>query len=203
MTKLLKGILVIAGALVALAPILGCASTAPAVTRSNNRVQMPHYSFIAPPDRGWQLQRLEDPAETAILTHVAGSFAFAMKILRNTVTDDALKQATAKAVADDFRELERQTMIEEGVNRGLYRLEDVTLGEESIAGLTFYTMTYLVVRDSGTQRAALYLWFPKPERNEAFIVAHYSETTPPHSALFQPFTYLPDFKSTLQTLAMR
>ena len=126
-----------------------------------------------------------------------------MKIMRNVVSDDALKQATAKAVADDFRELEKQIMIEQGVNRGLYRLEDVTFGEETIAGLIFYYMNYSVVADSGKQRAALYLWFPKPERNDAFIVGHYSETMPFNAVLFESYLHLPDFKSTLQTLTMR
>lgn len=187
--------------IILLAPIVGCASLAPAVTQSNNHVQMPHYSFVVPPDHGWRLQRFDNPAESVLITQRVGPFHFQMKIMWNVVFDDALKQATAKAVADDFRELEKRIMIEQGVNRGLYRLEDVTLGEETMAGLTFYTMDYLVVSDAGTQRAALYLWFPEPQHNEAFIVAHYSETMPPNSALLK--SYLPDFKSTLQTLTMR
>lgn len=184
-----------------LASIVGCASLAPEVTRSNNHVQMPHYSFVLPPDRGWHLQRFDSPNESAIITQRIGPLHFEMKIMRNVVTDDALKQATAKAVADDFRELEKRIMIEQGVNRGLYRLENVTLGEETIGGLTFYTMDYVLVGDSGTQGAALYLWFPEPERNESFIVALYSETIPPNTVLLK--SYRPDFKSTLQTLTLR
>lgn len=181
--------------------IAGCASTAPEVTRSNSHVQMPHYSFVVPPDHGWRVQRFDNPDESAIITQRIGPFHFEMKIMRNLVADDALRQATAKAVADDFRQLEQRIMIEQGVNRGLYRLENVSLGEETIAGLTFYTMDYVVAGDSSTQRAALYLWFPKPERNESFIVALYSETIPPDSVLLK--SYLPDFKSTLQTLTLR
>lgn len=188
--------------LLLLAPAAGCASMAPEVTRSNNRVQMPHYSFVVPPDRGWRIQRFESPHESAVLTQSAGPLRFEMKFMRNVVSDEALRQATAKAVADDFRELEKRLMIEQGVNRGLYRLEDVTFGEETIASLTFYTMSYSVVTDSGTQRAALYLWFPEPERNDAFIVAHYSETMPPNTVLLAS-RLLSDFKSTLQTLAVR
>lgn len=187
--------------LMLLAPIVGCASLAPGVTRSNNHVQMPHYSFVVPPDRGWHIQRLDDPYESALITQRAGPVSIEMKIMRNVVLDDTLKQATAKAVADDFRELEKKTMIEQGVNRGLYRLENVTTGEETLGGLTFYTMEYSAIGTTSTQRAVLYLWFPKPEQNDAFIVAHYSETTAPNIFALTPF--LPDFKSTLQTLAVR
>ena len=185
-----------------LVAIAGCASTAPAVTRSNNHVQMPHYSFVVPPDNGWRVQRFDNPNESAIITQRIGPLRIEMKIMRNVVTDDALKQATAKAVADDFRELEKRIMIEQGVNRGLYRIENLTLGEETIGGLTFYTMDYILVGDSGTQGAALYLWFPEPERNESFIVAHYSETIPPNTFVLLK-SYRPDFKSTLQTLTLR
>lgn len=184
-----------------LASIAGCASMAPEVTRSNSHVQMPHYSFVVPPGRGWHVQRFDSTAESAIIAQRAAPFQIEMKFMRNVVADDALRQATAKAVADDFRQLEQRIMIEQGVNRGLYRLENVTLGEETIGGLTFYTMDYVLVGDSGTQRAALYLWFPKPERNESFIVALYSETSPPNSLLLS--SHLPDFKSALQTLTLR
>ena len=184
-----------------LAPIAGCASLAPEVTESNKYVQMPHYSFVVPPGKGWRIQQFDSPDERAVITQIAGPIRFEMRLMRNVVSDGELKQATAKAVADDYRALEQRTMIEQGVNRGLYRLEDVTLGEETLAGLTFYTMSYTVVGDSGTQRAALYLWFPQPEGNETFIVAHYSETVPPQVLLFT--SNLRDFKSTLQTLAMR
>jgi hypothetical protein len=184
-----------------LAPLAGCASLGPAVTRSNNHVQMPHYSFVIPPDRGWHIQQLDSSAESAIIGQQAGSLRFEMKIMRNVISDDALKQATAKAVADDFRELEKRIMIEQGVDRGLYRLEDVTMSEETLGGLTFYTMSYSIAADSGKQQAALYLWIPRPERNDAFIVAHYSETMPLNTFLVSKlFT---DFKSTLQTLALR
>lgn len=184
-----------------LAPLAGCASMALAVTRSNNHIQMPHYSFVVPPDRGWHIQRLDSPDEIAIIGQRAGPLRFQMKLMRNVISDDALKQATAKVVADDFREREKRIMIEQGVNRGLYRLEEVTMGEETLDGLTFYTMSYSVVADSGKQQAALYLWFPRTERNDAFIVAHYSETMPPNTFLVS--TLFTDFTSILQTLAMR
>ena len=188
--------------LILLAPIVGCASLGTAVTQSNNRVQMPHYSFVVPPDRGWYIQRFDSPDESAILGQQAGGLRFEMKLMRNVVSDDSLKQATAKAVADDFRELEKRIMTEQGVSRGLYLLEDVTMGEETIDGRTFYTMHYTLVAGSGQQKGALYLWFPRPEGNDAFIVALYSETMPPNTALLVSSLY-GDFKSTLQTLAER
>lgn len=43
--------------------------------------------------------------------------------------------ALRAAGAADFRKLEQRIMIEKGVNWGLYRLENVTLGEETLAGL--------------------------------------------------------------------
>ena len=106
---------------VLLAPIVGCASMPPAVTLSNNHVQMPHYSFVVPPDRGWHIQRFDSLNESAIIGQDAGPLRFEMKLMRNIVSDEALKQATAKTVADDFRELEKRIMIEQGVNLGLYR----------------------------------------------------------------------------------
>lgn len=184
-----------------LAPIVGCASLGPAVTQSNNHIQMPHYSFVVPPDNGWHIQRFDGPEENAIITQLRGPYRFEMQFMRSIVSDAVLRQASAKAVADDFRETEKQIMIEYGVSPGCYRVENVTFGEETIAGLTFYTMGYSVFTDSGEQRGALYLWFPRLERNDAFIIAHYSERMPPNASLLK--SSLPDFKSTLQTLAVR
>lgn len=167
--------------------LTGCATMGTEITKSNNQIQMPHYSFVAPPDQEWYLLRLDEKNEAAVIEMKAGPFTFQMKMMRNVILDENLKVASAKTVADDFRNIEKQTMIEQGVNKGLYQLRDLTMSEEMVGDKNFFTMNYLISANTGTQKASLYLYFPKDEKNDYFILAHYSETVPPNAFLVKSF----------------
>ena len=92
-------------------------------------------------------------------------------------------------------------MIEEGVKKGLYELEDVRTSEDVIGGKTFYVMSYLVRSPPGTNRASLRLFFPKERGNESFLVAHFSEFIPANALLLQ--SYEPHMVRVLESLEFR
>ena len=129
-----------------------------------------------------------------------GSILLQIKLFRNPVLDKEMQASSAKTVADDYRQLEKRIMVEQGVNKGLYILKDVKMDEEVIGNKTFYTMNYTITENSGIQRAGLYLYFHKPNNNDYFIMAHYSETIPTNALLEK--TYKPDFLKILESLAI-
>jgi hypothetical protein len=171
------------------------------VTEETNRVQMPHYSFTIPPRQNWTMQRTDDSTELVVLSNKIGSTLVQIKLFRNVVLDQKMRTETSAVVADDFRRLEEQTMIELGVNRGQYALNNLVKAERTLGDRTFYTMTYDVVKNSGEQHAALYLLFPKSQGNDSFITAHYSETIPRGASLVE--SYKSDFEGLLQTISLQ
>ena len=190
--------------LVLMATLLGCTSFGTAnlgtkITRENNKVQMPHYSFSVPPDVGWHVRTEGDPLESVtVAMNPVGLFLLQMKFIRNTILDDKLRNATAKQVADDYREKEKNIMIEQGVKKGQYELSELTMSEERLSGRTFYTMKYRVDSKNNFQGALLYLLFPKESHNEWFIAAHYSVTAPQN--VYVADSRKSDFLTVLQSL---
>jgi len=180
--------------------LVGCASLGVEISKKNNHIQMPSYSFVVPSDNGWHIQKPGKINELAIIANKIGPFTFQMKMMKNVILGENMKGATAEEVADDYRGLEKRIMIEQGVNKGLYELKDVTMGEETLGNKNFYTMKYVIVSKSGTQRANLYLYFPESKNNKYFIVAHYSETIPANAFLIKSFK--DDFISTIETLSL-
>ena len=176
----------------------GCTTLGTEITKNNNEIRMPHYLFVVPPDRDWRLLRPDDIYETAVLTKKEGLFTYQIRMMRNVISDEKLRAASAKIVAGDFRDREKQIMIEQGVNKGMYQISYLVKGEERVGGNTFYTMDYHVETDTARQSASLYLYFPKDERNDAFIVAHYSETVPLSASLSQSLK--PEFIQILKSL---
>lgn len=176
----------------------GCSTLGTEITKENNEIKMPHYLFIVPPDQEWHLLRPDDIYETAVLTKKLGPFTYQIRMMRNLIRDEKLRAASAKIVAGDFRDREKQIMIEQGVNKGMYQISYLVKGEERVGGNTFYTMDYHVVTDTATQSASLYLYFPKDEKNDAFIVAHYSETVPRNALLLESLK--PEFIQILKSL---
>jgi len=162
---------------------------------------MPHYSFVIPADEGWHLKITGGQLEVALITNKIDPFIFQIKLMRNLIFDENMKHSPANIVAKDFRELEKRTMIEQGANKGLYQLKDLTMGKEKIGGKMFYTMNYIITSKSGSQNASLYLFFPKAKDNDYFIVAHYAETIPANAFLVK--SYKPDFLSTLASLSIK
>jgi hypothetical protein len=158
--------------------VSGCATIGTEITKANNHVRMPGYSVVIPPDQGWHLQQ-DDARESARLIKKVDPIIWQMWFFRNTINSDALMAATAKEVADHFRQLDIQVMIEEGVKKGKYQLRDVTMGEETVGDRSFYTMEHSIITAALFQRMNMYLHFPRARNNRHFFVAHYSEATPP------------------------
>jgi hypothetical protein len=179
----------------------GCATLGTEITSENNHVTMPHYSFVLPADQGWHIRRANEKHEAVIITKKMGSILLQIKLFRNPILDKEMQANSAKTVADDYRQLEKSIMVEQGVNKGLYILKDVKMDEEVTGNKTFYTMNYTITANSGIQRAGLYLYFHKPSNNDYFIMAHYSETTPANALLEK--TYKPDFLKVLESLSIR
>jgi hypothetical protein len=179
---------------------VGCASTGTEITSSNNQIQFPHYSLVLPtPD--WRLSRPDENNEVAVVTLQAGpplSATFQMRFIKNGIFDERIKSWSARQVADDYRNLEKRIMIEQGVNKGQYHLSEVVMGEEMVGDKKFYTMKYTTSASAQKQSASLYLHFPREEGNSYFIVAHYSETMPPNVSLSPSFN--PEFLQTLKSL---
>ena len=150
------------------------------VTRDKSLVQMPHYTFTAPLDQGWQMERGDQQEEEVILTKEVGPIVIQMGFMMKVVPD-ALRARAAEVVADDFRGLEERAMFEQGVQRGLYQVNNLVKGKRTLGDRVCYTMTCEIVGTSPAvyqlQSAALYILFPKSEKNDWFIVGHYSEST--------------------------
>lgn len=179
----------------------GCATLGTEITGRNNHIQMPHYSFFVPGDEGWHIQRQDKHYEKAVINKEEGSVLFSMQFLRNIIIDEGMRANPAEVVADDYRGFERRSMIELGVKKGLYQLKDVRTGKKKVGNKIFYTMDYTILSKQGTQKASLYLYFPKERNNYYFIIAHYSETIPPGASLAK--SYKPDFLATLESLEVK
>ena len=182
--------------------LASCASIETPITRNNSQITFPHYSIVVPPDR-WHLIRPNENAEVAVVTTkldlgLGEPATYRMQFARNEVLHEVPRSWSARQVADSFRNMERQIMIEQGVRKGQYKLSDVVMGEESVGDKKFYTMTYTTSDGHVNQSASLYLYFPREEKNAYFMVIHYSETIPRGAAIVVPFRR--DFLETLKSL---
>ena len=179
--------------------VSGCATSGTLITRSNNHIHMPSYSFVVPPDEEWYVEQPGDPYETAIVRKQMGQILFMMQFKRNTVLNPAaVRGLSVRDLATDYRNAEKNEMVEQGVKKSMYALSDLKMGEEEVEGKSFYTMDYVVTRLTGIQRASLYLYFPPSSNNESFILAHYSETNASPT-----LSFMKDFLSVLATLSPR
>jgi len=88
-----------------------------------------------------------------------------IRVFRNGVKQE-LWHLSEEEVADDFRNQEENTMIEEGVKKGQYKLEDVkkditTIGGKKLYFMNYKTSTAFKIIGGGTIiNAVLYLYFP-------------------------------------------
>jgi hypothetical protein len=166
---------------VALIMLAACATAGTEITRTSHQIQMPHYSFQVPPDQGWYMLRPDEKSETAVVTKKLPPFQFEIRMMRNVILNKYVKTWSAEEVADDYRYQEIWAMTTLGVDKGLYRLRDVVQGEQIIGSKKFYTLTYttFVNTQQGMEhRGALYLYFPKEDKNDWFLIAHFSEVGP-------------------------
>ncbi|HEX2966675.1 MAG TPA: hypothetical protein VHO84_12865 [Syntrophorhabdaceae bacterium] len=189
-------------AVFALLPILlvGCSSVGVLVTPENNAVQMPHYAFRIPPDQGWEMRKMGGNSESVLINNKAGAASYQIALMRNVVLDANMRTQSANTVADHFRGMEEQIMIEEGVKRGRYQLKNLVKDVRRLGDRTFYTMTYEATSGAQIQFASIYLLFPKAEGNDSFIVAHYTATLPFGAALNS--SYKADFDAILQEMVI-
>ena len=158
--------------------VLACVTLAASVHGETRRIVMPHYSLSTPAERGWRLKQVPEENERTTLTRKVSRSKFRIQVLVNIIRFPSLRASTPEEIADAFRGSEKSTMIRQGVERGLYRLEDLVMGETEIGGKTFFTMDYVVKSKKGTQVCSMYLCFPRPMGNEYFVITHYSETHP-------------------------
>jgi len=178
--------------------LAGCASSGMVITKTNNIINMPHYSIEVPPDQGWSLT-VEDRANSNIyLKKSINSTASQMWFNINWVAGEHMKTLTARQVADDYRDGELSDMQIRGVMTGMYKLEDVVMGEEVIGDKKFYTMDYVNIRADMTQRSSLYLYFPREIDIGVFIVAIYTDGYTGREMLSR--TYKPEFIRVLESL---
>ena len=182
---------------------MSCASPGTAIKRNNSQITFLHYSIVVPPDRGWDLLRPNEKIEAAVVKKRiqlgrGDSATYLMQFSKNDVLDERARSWSARQVADHFRSMEKQIMIDQGVRAGRYMLSEVLMGEESVGEKKFYTMKYTTSDSDAVQAASLYLYFPREEENPYFMVIHYSETTPRGVTIRLPF--YEDFLETLKSL---
>jgi ankyrin repeat protein len=88
-----------------------------------------------------------------------------IQVMKNEVMPEGWYMSEEE-VANDYRNLEEKTMIEEGVKKGQYKLEDVKKDGTTIKGKKFYLMSYRITSGglfkgpAMTQEAVLYVYFP-------------------------------------------
>ena len=178
--------------------LAGCASSGMVITKTNNIINMPHYSIEVPPDQGWSLT-VEDKAISKIyLKKSINSTASQMWFNINWVAGEHMKTWTARQVADDYRDGELSDMQIRGVMTGMYKLEDVVMGEEVIGDKKFYTMDYVSIGAEKTQRSSLYLYFPRETDIGVFIVAIYTDGYAGKE--MSSISYKPEFIRVLESL---
>jgi hypothetical protein len=190
----------ISSLVILLAALSGCAAGTTAITKANNHIQFPNCSFTLPAEAGWHIQQLDVSSQRAVFEKKEGAVIFQILVLRNTIRNRTLRASPAEVVADHYRDGEELNMMEQGVNKGLYQLKDLRRGTETLGGKTFYTAGYTTFRKDISQRAVLYLYFPKEKGNDSFIVAHYSETIPTGASMVK--SCKSDFTNTLASLTV-
>ena len=176
----------------------GCAGSGVLITQNNSVIDMPHYSIVAPPDQGWNLNILDRAYSKISLEKSVNSNAHSMWFNINWVGSEHMKTWTARQVADDYRDGELSDMQIKGVMTGMFKLENVVMGEEVIGDKKFYTMDYVSIRTDMTQRSSLYLYFPREIDIGVFIVAIYTDGYTGKEMLSR--SYKPEFIRVLGSL---
>lgn len=162
---------------------------------------LPHFEFAAPAGDAWTVDRSADAMGGVRFFLKQGKAGYQIALLENVVLNAEMRKAPAATIADDFRAQEKAGMEELGVAAGQYRLSDLVMGQVTIDGTLYYTMTYVTEARDHYQRAGLYLHFPYPENNQYFLVAHYSEMAPRRSDL--KLSHEADFRQLLGTVSHR
>ena len=181
---------------------LACA-TSGRVLAPENRLTFPAYSVVVPLDQGWQLLQLDrenSSADVALTVSEPTSMVFRMQFMQIGIAAQYLRQLTAGGVADHYRRQGERNLRILGTQKG-WRIDGVAMGEDAIGPNHFFTARFEF--QSATHREAVweFLYFPRAEKNERFIRARYSETTPPGVSASSSSRYA-DFLEALKSLRM-
>jgi len=167
------------------------------IARPNIR-ELPHFLFSAPEDDAWVVEKTDEKG-TTVFTARRGAAICRITLLENSLLNGSLRQASAKYVANYYRNGEKNDMIERGVKRGLYELSNVTMGQETIDDKLYYTMKYSTESQKHFESARLYVFFPFEYGNDYFLVVHYSEAAPSRELL--TFSFESELLRILRTVA--
>jgi len=154
-----------AALLVLLISLFSCATT-PEIQSGNGRriIDMGSYSVEVPPGEGWKFELAKEKGMVTFLkTIVAQESGVSILVFQNKINPD-IWHLSEEQVADDFRNSEEKIMIEEGVKKGVYTLEDVkkeliTIGEKKVYSMS-YRKGMRIANKSYREVAILYLYFP-------------------------------------------
>ncbi len=122
------------------------------------------YSIIVPNAADWKINvdkasGLIDLSKSVIFWNGKVLGDVTIKIFQNNLTKQKFN-LTEDQVADDYRDLEEQVMVEEGVKKGKYKLEQLNKTTTAMAGKKLYTMSYRTFTTTAGGNAILYLYFP-------------------------------------------
>ena len=138
---------------------------------------LPHFSFATPKDDIWIEEQLIEK-DKIVFTTRRGAVEHRFTLLEKVIFDKGKSKASAKDVADEYRNGEKNIMIVRGVKEGLYELFDIVTGQERFGDKLYYTMKYWTNSEAHCESAWLFLYFPHEYLNDQFLVAHYSEAAP-------------------------
>jgi hypothetical protein len=173
LSKLAKGTLV-----VFLLSLVSCATTQTIQQRGEHVVNMGDYSVEAPIGEDWEIQidkekaiisftKIKQSAKSKLAGVIDGSTL--IEVFKNEIPPQGWHMGEEET-ADDFRNHQEKTMIEEGVEKGEYILEDVKKGHTTINDKKLYFLSYKTTAGFGgvsptnplrVVEAILYLYFPE------------------------------------------
>jgi hypothetical protein len=158
-----------------------------------------HFSFDQPDQNDWKNQ--EFGTRKAVYSSKRGSNYHQIVLMENFIRDEAMKLMGIPSIANHYRNTEKRNMIELGVNRGLYELLNLTMGEDTVGEKTFYTMKYSTKQKKAFTNAQLYLFFPGTKKVTNFFLALYVQTAPSKKKLKKSLEK--DFFGVLETVKVR
>jgi hypothetical protein len=170
------------------AVVVGCA-TSHAIGRklTEKTIEFPSYSVGVPSGDDWGVQLDQqaevvefgrsrpDPLQVSGLICVSSIKVFKIPSSEGAPTGE-------QAIADDYRANQEQIMVTRGVKAGLYGLEDVKKGTETVGGKKVYSMRYskggyFGGTDWMHEDSVFFLWFPPDfEQRMAFFGFMATET---------------------------
>ena len=122
-----------------------------------------------------QYDRIELEGEQEAI-QASGNRNITIRFFSNPILSDSIRGLTPEEIADDFRNNEINSMLELGVKKGLYQLENIKLFTDSIGEKQFYVLSYATILKEGlTITGWLFLYVPKETNNTNIFCAHYAE----------------------------